>query len=113
MTRILAVLIAAVPFAFGVIRAITTGWDFRYLIIAIASFAGAVLGVRLVGTKRRQESRATALLLAFIVSLLVGAATGWVLGARSVSAIVFVAGGFAVCEIVACALYLRSRPRTV
>jgi hypothetical protein len=109
----LAALIAAVPFAFGVIRAITTGWDFRYLVIAVASFAGAVLGIWLVGGQRRQESRTTTLLLAFIMSLLVGAATGWVLGARSVSAIVFVAGGFAVCEIVACALYLLSPPRAV
>jgi hypothetical protein len=113
VTRIFAALIAAVPFAFGVIRAITTGWDLRYLIIATASLAGAVLGVRIMGTQRRQESRATTLLVGFVGSLLFGAVTGWVQGARSVSAIVFVAGGFALCEIVACALYLLSRPRTV
>ena len=113
MKRILAVLMAAVPFAFGVIRAITTGWDYRYVFIAVASFAGAVLGVWLAGTQRRHESRATTLVIGFVLSLLLGSATGWALGARSVSAIVFVAGGFAVCEIMACALYLLARPRSV
>ena len=112
MTRILAVLIAAVPFAFGAIRAVTTGRDYRYLVIALASLAGAALGVWIVGAQRRQRHRVPTLLVAFVVSLLFGAVAGWLERARSVTSIVFVAGGFAVCEVVACALALASRRRT-
>ena len=113
MRRTLAVFMAAVPFAFGAIRAITPGWDYRYLLIALASLAGAVLGGWIVGAQRRPPSRVATLLIAFTLSLILAAVAGWLEGARSISAIVFVAGGFAVCESIACALYLWSRSRPV
>jgi hypothetical protein len=38
----LAMLIAAFPFAFALIRALRTGYDFRYLWVVLASLLGAM-----------------------------------------------------------------------
>ena len=103
---ILGLLLAALPIAFGVLRAASTGADYRYVWTAVAStlVAMVVMMIRrgtMVPTARR------------VVGALLGAATvasvtGFAQGATSVPAVLFVALGFAICEACGIALVIRA-----
>jgi predicted neutral ceramidase superfamily lipid hydrolase len=109
---LVAILFAVVPFAFGLIRAYTTGSDFRYLWVAVASFIGASV----VMTLGKARSRAPTFMLPALVlvfSTLVGAATAFLLGAKSAPAVLVVALAFGLCWTASCTLYVLSRPRII
>ena len=105
MQLVAGILIAALPMAFGVIRAATTGTDFRYLWSALAALAGAVAIMARAGAPLSAASR---LVLALGVSTLLAATTAFLVGARSPGAVLVVALAFAGCAAVGSALVTRS-----
>lgn len=93
-----SVLLAAVPFAFALIRLVQTGDDFRYLWMAIVTFIGAA-AVSMAGRARiRGLGALTALTTAaLIAATLLGVATAVLLGTTFGPAAVIVALGFGLC----------------
>jgi hypothetical protein len=108
---LLAILFAAVPFAFGLLRALNTGTDFRYLWVAITSFiaASAVMGA----AKASSRTPLSLAAMVLVVATLVAAATAFLLGARSAPAVLVVALAFGLCWAASSTLYIHSRPRTI
>lgn len=103
----LGLLLAAVPFAFAVLRAAGTGTDLRYvwvaLAAAVASWAVLIFSGR---GARPTASRAAAALVAATAAASVA---GFVQGAQSVPSVLFVALGFAICEAGGLSLVRRAR----
>jgi hypothetical protein len=93
----LALALLATPFAFGLARLITTGSDWRYLVVALASTLGA--GVVML-RRRSGVSWGTGMrVLVGVGSAALLASLGAVaVGARSGTAIAMVAIGFALCS---------------
>lgn len=111
MKRMFAVIFAAVPFAFGLIRAFETGGrDVRYIWVAGAAFAGAAAIVVLAGSQRRETSTALTLSVAvFAAAALFALVTGWQLGTTIGPALFVVGAGFAFCFAAASLLHALRR----
>jgi dolichol kinase len=108
----LSILFAAIPFAFGLIRAVSTGYDVRYLWMALASLLGAVIAVRTARNRKPTGVLALSASVLIIASVLAGL-TAFLLGARSVAAAGIVALAFGSCWGASNALYALSRPRII
>ncbi|MDQ6612599.1 MAG: hypothetical protein M3Y64_09205 [Gemmatimonadota bacterium] len=107
--RALSVLFGVVPFVFGLFRLITTGTDSRYIWLAFAALIGATLVMRLGKAQRRSRSVIAGLFLfALIVSILLAALAGRVLGATSGIAVLAVAIGFGLCSSVSAVLWVQT-----
>ena len=109
---VLSVLVGAMPFAFGVIRAVETGRDLRYLWLAVVSFLGA-WAVMTIGTARARYPRTVLVLaaMAFGVALLLGVVTARLLGVMAGPGMWVVCGAFALCAAASRALAALARPR--
>jgi hypothetical protein len=110
----LSILFAATPFAFALIRAFSTGYDLRFLWMALASFVGAaaVVAVGKASDRRPKSVLALSALILIMATLLAGLAA-FLLGAKSVAAAGIVAFAFGFCWAVSHALYKLSRPRII
>ena len=107
---LLAILFAALPFAFGVFRALHTGNDLRYLGMALATFIGASLVMQLGKVRGRSESGVLALsAAALVVATAFGAGLAILRATKLVPALV-VASAFSFCWVVIYALDAFSRP---
>ena len=106
----LSILFAAIPFAFGLIRAVSTGYDVRYLWMALASLLGAVIAVRTARNRKPTGILAPSALVLVIATVLAGL-VAFLLGARSVVAAGIVALAFGFCGAASYTLYALSRPR--
>jgi hypothetical protein len=106
-----AVVFAVIPFAFGLVRAVTTGADFRYLWMAIASFIAAA-GIDAIGARNVSPNGGLVrpMLTLFVATLLAGA-TGLLLGARGAAGILIVSLAFGVCFAASFALLALTRSR--
>ena len=106
----LSILFAAIPFAFGLIRAVSTGYDVRYLWMALASLLGAVIAV---GTARNRKPTGILALsaLVLVIATVLAGLVAFLLGARSVVAAGIVALAFGFCGAASYTLYALSRPR--
>ena len=93
MGRALSVALAALPFAFGAIRALKTGTDVRYLWVAVAAGLGALTAAQIAG-RWRLAARA---LLAFLASGATGIGAALLLGTTLGPGILVVAASFAAC----------------
>jgi hypothetical protein len=114
MTRLLAILFAAAPFVFALLRAFHTGSDFRFLWMAFASFLGAAV-VTAVGKSRSGKPKgiiALSTLVLVLATLLAGFAA-FLVGATSVVGAGAVAFAFGFCWAAGYALYALSRPRMI
>ena len=111
---ILSILLAAVPFAFALIRAFQTGTDFRYLWMAIAALIGAAV-VMVIGKAREGRQNVVLALsaVAFLTSTLLTVFVGRMFGARSATGIWVVAVAFGLFSATGQLLYALSRPREV
>ncbi len=108
--RIIGSLIAAVPFGFALIRAATTGTDYRYLWLAMASTLAAGLMVGLARRANRGSSgRLVRVALAVFAAAGASGVTAFALGAGSAPAVLVVSFGFAVCSGVGLALAAQPR----
>jgi hypothetical protein len=105
----LAVIFAAIPVAFGVIRAVQTGRDVRYIWVAAASLFGAIV---VTATARRYRGSSTPVLVlcaSFFASAVLAVCAGWALGTRLGPGLLVVAAGFAGCFSVASVLNVLAR----
>jgi CHASE2 domain-containing sensor protein len=106
----LSILFAAMPFAFGLIRAVSTGYDVRYLWLALESLLGAVIAVRTARNRKPTGIIALSALVLVIATVLAGLAA-FLLGAKSVAAAGIVAFAFGFCWAASYGFYALSRPR--
>jgi len=112
MRQALSFVLAAVPFAFALIRAIKTGTDFRYLWMAVAAFIAAAAFVAIEKERGRRRNVTTSMPLGvFLIVTVVAALTGYLLGARSSVGVWVVSIGFAFCWALSYMAYPFSRPR--
>lgn len=103
--RLLARVLYAIPFLFGLLRWIQTGTDHRYLVVALASAIVASVSVR-----RRAPGDALnglRLMPTFLIGTVVASAVGYALGGRNVPAVLMVGGGMALCSTLGAALARR------
>lgn len=107
----LSILFATVPFAFAAVRAIRTGYDFRYCGVALASFLGAS-AVMVVGNAYSGRPNSAAALSAgvFVIATLFAVSAAWLLGTRVGPGSVVVGSAFGFCCATSCALYVLARP---
>lgn len=109
---IAGILLIAAPFAFGVIRRLQTGTDWRYLYVAISAFIGSSVVIAI----GRSRSRTSSVTVGISVIAFIAATLAAVLGAKFLAdtqsaAVWIVAVAFAFCTTVGTVLYLVSRPR--
>jgi hypothetical protein len=110
---IAGLLVAAAPFAFGFLRAISTGTDWRYVWAALAAFAGSGLVIGIAVSRNRASAVTVgATLLALIVGTLWAVAEAKFLAHVHGAAPWIVSFAFAVCETVGAVFYFGSRPRS-
>lgn len=105
--RSLGFALAAIPFGFGLLRAVGTGSDLRYVWVALAAAVAA--GTTLVYIGRGSPAGIARFLRALVASAAAACVAGFALGARSIPAVLFVALGFAICEAGGLTLGLRAR----
>jgi hypothetical protein len=105
--KVVGLSIASIPFGFAVLRAATTGTDFRYFWLASASTLGAAC-ILVVANRARPQAPGVVVRVAFALLGATGSAavTGFALGARSIPALIVVALGFATCSALGLALAL-------
>ena len=96
----LAILAAATPFAFALVRAVRTGNDLRYLWVALGSLGGAAVTTAVA----RRLSPALVATSVFVTSTLFAVLTALLLGTKLGPGILVVASGFGVCFAVASGL---------
>jgi ascorbate-specific PTS system EIIC-type component UlaA len=109
---VLAILFAAAPFAFGMIRLVQTGHDFRLLWMAVASFLGALI-VMVLRKGQKPNSVFASSVITFVISALLAASTGFMLGATAGPGTWMVAVVLALCWAASYALYNLSRSSTL
>src|SRR5262245_32580662 len=110
MIRSFSVFFISLPFLFGLLRAVTTGNDFRYLWVAAASLVGA--GAFIAATRRRARRPRAAIALtagSFIIALLCAVAAATLMGTRLGPGLLIVASSFAFCGAVGCMLFAVTR----
>jgi len=106
--RASSTLIALVPFAFGVVRAVRTGQDLRYLWVALAALIGAVVPIGLGRARARRSAASAALAVtALFPSILCAMLAARLLGTVMGPGILVVAAAFGLCFAVAGLLYLE------
>jgi hypothetical protein len=110
---LLSIPFAIAPFAFGIIRAVQTGRDFRLLWMAFGSFLGAVVVMAIGNTRSWKPNVVIASSAVFIISALLAASTGFVLGAKAGPGVWMVAVVLGLCWTASYALYILSRPPPV
>jgi len=93
-----AVVFAAAPIAFALIRALQSGHDLRMLWMAIAALVGAAAAAALGGMNRRRgRGRVAVWLAAIVVGTALAAVVGRLLGATAMIGVILVAFVLAGC----------------
>src|SRR4029450_8238171 len=110
MIRSLGIFFILLPFLFGLLRAATTGNDFRYLWVAAASLCGAG-AFTAAARKQMRRPRGPAALSAgsFIVATLCATAAAMFLGTRFGAGLLIVASSFAFCCAIGSMLFAITR----
>jgi hypothetical protein len=110
MIRSFAIFFLSLPFLFGLLRAVTTLNDFRYLWVAAASLCGAAVFTAATRERMRRPRIALALLSgSFIIATLCATAAALFLGTRFGPGVLVVAASFAFCCAVGCLLFAITR----
>jgi hypothetical protein len=102
-----AAVFAAAPFVTALMRVVRTGYDWRYVCVALAAFAGAI-AVMWIGKAPRQTKIVLMRLavVAFLVSTLLAVLMARLLGARSGVGIVLVGIVYAIFFTTSSILYV-------
>jgi hypothetical protein len=101
-------LFAAAPFGFALIRAVRTGNDFRYLWVALASFAGMAAVMMVKANTRKPGAGAWLPAASFVVSTLLAVLMAVLLGTTLGPGILMVASAFGFCCAVSGGLWARA-----
>ena len=99
---------AGMPFAFASIRAIQTGWDFRYFLIAVAGLLGAAATVAI---GRAYTGTFAMVMAAFVSAALLSVLAAMAIGTRLGPGLLIVAAAFAVCFAAAVLFHVRAPER--
>src|SRR4029077_20812064 len=104
MIRSISIFFVAMPFLFGLLRAVMSGNDFRYLWVAAASLFGAVAFTAAAPAQshRRRIALSTG---AFLVATLCATAPAMLLGTRFGPGLLIVAAAFGFCSAAGCTLF--------
>jgi hypothetical protein len=103
LLRFLSIVFASLPIAFGLVRAITTGKDLRYMWLAFAALLSAAVVMALGHPYARQPSaRVTLAAGAFVISTLFAIATALLLGTTFNLGMLIVASSFGLCCAASC-----------
>ena len=110
--RALSITFAGLPLAFGLVRAVSTGTDLRYVWVALASLLGAAAIMAVARTSRGGPLVAFAMAAAaFVTSTFLAMLAALLLGTRMGAGMLVVASSFGLCCAVSCLLYkLASAP---
>ena len=103
---VLGILIATVPFLFAALRAATTGTDFRYFWLALASTLMAAFMLAVRGRSMPEHRR---IIRALISSTAAAYITGFQVGGANRTSVFVVALGFAICSTAGITLIIRAR----
>src|SRR5437867_3847327 len=109
----LSIFVAAVPFAFALVRAVRTGNDVRYFWVALVSLLGAMATVAVGRAHMRRPVAVVALVAGvFFIATLLAVLTASLIGTTMGLGIIAVGSGFGFCFAVGALLYVLARPRT-
>ena len=104
MIRSISIFFVVMPFLFGLLRAVMSGNDFRYLWVAAASLFGAA--VFTAATHAPSHMRRIALSIgAFILSTVCATAAAILLSTRFGPGLLVVAASFGFCSAAGCTLF--------
>jgi hypothetical protein len=111
-SQLLSILFGAVPFAFALVRAVRTGYDLRYLWVALGALLGATIAVAI----RKAPGTRTLLglgLTAFVLATLLATAVALFLGTQFGPGVLLVASGCGGCLAARCVLYALAHPQNL
>jgi len=105
----LALVCAAVPFAFALLRAVRTGNDFRYFWVALGALCGAAATMAVARRDGRTWNAAVVLSVAvFLVATLLAVSAALLIGTTLGPGILVVGAGFGFCFAAGCLLHIRA-----
>jgi uncharacterized membrane protein HdeD (DUF308 family) len=109
--KALAIGFAALPFAFGMIRAFKTGTDLRYVWVALAAMMGGIIATAVVRRLARPPGTAALVVAVFVASGVLAVVTAMLLGTQIGPGLLIVAGSFAACFAAATSVATASAKR--
>ena len=109
--HLLSLAAGGVPFAFASIRAIQTGWDFRYFLIAVAGLLGAAAAVAIGRAHTGGRGSLAMAMAAFVAAALLSLLAAMTIGTRLGPGLLIVAAAFAVCFAAAVFFHYRAPER--
>jgi hypothetical protein len=95
--KLLSAVLAALPFAFALFRAVQTGTDVRYVWVALAAMAGGMLVTARVRGSRRPVSPQALAAAVFLTAVVFATGAGMLLGTRLGPGLLVVTTAFAAC----------------
>ena len=111
---VLSVFVAAVPFAFALVRAVRTGYDLRYFWVALASLLGAMVTIAVARAHIGGPIALVALVAAvFVIATLLAVFAATLIGTTLGLGILVVGAAFGFCFAVAALLYVLARRRSL
>lgn len=112
--QLASILFGAAPFVVALVRAVRTGYDLRYLWMALASLLGATVVLAVGKARYRKPNMVLALaIVGFVIATLLAGLIALLLGAKAAPGILAVAFAFGFCCAVSRMLDTFSRPRTI
>jgi hypothetical protein len=111
LLRLASAALLGTPVAFGVIRALATGNDFRYLWLAGAAIAGSMAVAVVGGTPIRGPFPIGRTLLAVVAGAVCATAVALLMGTKAGLGIAVVAVSFGLCSGAGAVLAALTRPR--
>jgi len=109
--RALSLAAAGLPFGFASIRAIQTGWDFRYFLIAGAGLLGAAAMIPIGRGYATGWGSFAMAIAAFVAAGILSVLAAMTIGTRLGPGILVVAAAFAGCFAAAVFFHLRTTRR--
>ena len=110
LLQALALVSAAIPFAFALVRAVQTGNDFRYFWVALGGLCGAAATMAVARRYDRASKAAVALPLAvFAMATLLAVLAALFIGTSLGPGVLVVGAGFGLCFAAGCLLLRLAR----
>ena len=109
LARALSLAAAGIPLVFASIRAMQTGWDFRYFLIAVAGLLGAAAPLAFGRRYPTGHDTFAITIAAFVVAVLLSILAAMAIGTRLGPGLIVVAGSFAACSAAAVFFHLYAR----
>jgi hypothetical protein len=110
----LSICVAAVPFAFALVRAVRTGYDLRYSWVALASLLGAMATMSVGRANTRRPIPVVALAAGvFVIATLLAVLAALLIGTTLGLGVIAVGSAFGFCFAIGALLHVLAGPRTL